>query len=1018
MKKIYEAAKEILSEKHNREELEKEAQRLSKVYNVPYEVTKHVINKETGNTWATNQVNPKSGATGIMQILPKYATNTPAGYEVDKKDLFDPYKSMNAGIKKLGQWYNTHRNKKLPEDQLDVNAAKKAMASYNAGPHGGIVKDKQGRVRYVGAATYIKTGNPTHLPLEAQNYIKDFGVENKVASNKLDKPFKRDASSIKAQIDPDEHKAVVPTVKVEPKAEPRPAVASTENPYTPGSYEYAFKQARIEGKPEFIHNGKRIAVKLKDTSESTDKMKKVYEAAKHILAEKSLKPEQGIVPGYNPPQNDWFAGARRLFSGEANPRTRKSDPDQQIKSAHANIEQTQAAKAAKEDAARRESEKKGPSKEALAAISPVPVVKKAAQAPEVKRAGPAKKELSPFEKAFAAARDKGEKEFTWYDKEGKPYQVATKLKGEVSPPSPKVETQKVQSQKSTTPKQEVNVTTKKEVNTTNPYISKSFSQTRGVKTKDQSNVVVSPEEMNDIDNQKPAVVPSTDTQTRASEKTARRAEVIDDLTKQADQPIVPAKKTDDEMKSDELWKDIRQELENETPEEKAARDARIKQYKKEWGMPTNEEKQMSINKKFNVSDSLYTAVMEVMKKPSQGSIPKTDKEKDLAAMSPPGHLITHGDVLKARGVTMKEAKKLDPVGKEDADVNNDGKVNNSDSYLKNRRKAVSAAMDESLAKSVERVGKLFGFFGDEPESAPAPGPKKDQQSVPQPNQMKRTDQPKKDQPKDKNVKEDWVDSKGKFHKEAPPPGQVPSPDEGYRPPAKRKAQPGSTTKAMEEEIVQEMSSKQKMKLGLYNKKKNVKENTDTPGNSYEHQCAIHVKSESFGEGRTITTQHADPDQNGNIAWYDVMFEHGIERYVPTAELEILVSESHMHSMKKKKRVAEETGEERNARLSRENERFKAAEAGNYQGRNVRGDVIRSGGEVVKGNPNPPTIAQRVAGKLGIPNTATDALGEPMYKSSRPTSGSSGGGMGGGGPGMAGSTSGSGLLRMMNPQKIY
>ena len=80
----------------------------------------------------------------------------------------------------------------------------------------------------------------------------------------------------------------------------------------------------------------------------------------------------------------------------------------------------------------------------------------------------------------------------------------------------------------------------------------------------------------------------------------------------------------------------------------------------------------------------------------------------------------------------------------------------------------------------------------------------------------------------------------------------------------------------------------------------IKENKDTPGNGYEHQCAIHVKSESFGEGRTITTQHADLDENGHIAWYDVMFEHGIEKYVPTDELEILVSESHMHAKKKKK----------------------------------------------------------------------------------------------------------------------
>ena len=37
-------------------------------------------------------------------------------------------------------------------------------------------------------------------------------------------------------------------------------------------------------------------------------------------------------------------------------------------------------------------------------------------------------------------------------------------------------------------------------------------------------------------------------------------------------------------------------------------------------------------------------------------------------------------------------KKLDPVGKEDDDVNNDGKVDSSDSYLKNRRKTVKAAI--------------------------------------------------------------------------------------------------------------------------------------------------------------------------------------------------------------------------------------------------------------------------------------------------------------------------------------
>jgi hypothetical protein len=37
---------------------------------------------------------------------------------------------------------------------------------------------------------------------------------------------------------------------------------------------------------------------------------------------------------------------------------------------------------------------------------------------------------------------------------------------------------------------------------------------------------------------------------------------------------------------------------------------------------------------------------------------------------------------------------LDPVGKEDADINNDGKVNKTDKYLANRRKTIAANLNE------------------------------------------------------------------------------------------------------------------------------------------------------------------------------------------------------------------------------------------------------------------------------------------------------------------------------------
>jgi len=59
-----------------------------------------------------------------------------------------------------------------------------------------------------------------------------------------------------------------------------------------------------------------------------------------------------------------------------------------------------------------------------------------------------------------------------------------------------------------------------------------------------------------------------------------------------------------------------------------------------------------------------------------------------------------------------------------------------------------------------------------------------------------------------------------------------------------------------------------------------------------HYCATHVEHAEWGEGRTITSQHAAPDQYGDIDWYDVMFEHGIEQGVSTDDLQILVAEVH------------------------------------------------------------------------------------------------------------------------------
>ena len=204
-----------------------------------------------------------------------------------------------------------------------------------------------------------------------------------------------------------------------------------------------------------------------------------------------------------------------------------------------------------------------------------------------------------------------------------------------------------------------------------------------------------------------------------------------------------------------------------------------------------------------------------------GSVPKTPREKQLAAMSGNKKKISFGDVLKARGVKMKE----------EVENVDEGLMDAAKSVAKKAVKALTGGSDKDQLQALrKRMGMKEGVTNAfDYKNTPSQIPKK--------------------------------------------PGEL----TGHE--AKK------TEKGM-----------------MYTKKPvkgNVKENMDTPGNS-THQCAVHVKSEQYGEGRTLTSQHASPDREGNIAWYDVMFAEGIKR-VYTEDVEVLVTEDHMnHPMKKKK----------------------------------------------------------------------------------------------------------------------
>ena len=99
--------------------------------------------------------------------------------------------------------------------------------------------------------------------------------------------------------------------------------------------------------------------------------------------------------------------------------------------------------------------------------------------------------------------------------------------------------------------------------------------------------------------------------------------------------------------------------------------------------------------------------------------------------------------------------------------------------------------------------------------------------------------------------------------------------------------------------------------GKFPKKKEVKEgkNGDCVSKSEkgDHNCAKKVCHEKYGIGNCIEGQHTILE-DGTVGHYDVEFEEYIVENCPVEELEILVSEMHMHKEMKEGVVSKEVKE--------------------------------------------------------------------------------------------------------------
>jgi hypothetical protein len=215
-----------------------------------------------------------------------------------------------------------------------------------------------------------------------------------------------------------------------------------------------------------------------------------------------------------------------------------------------------------------------------------------------------------------------------------------------------------------------------------------------------------------------------------------------------------------------------------------------------------------------------------------------------------------------------QEKKMDPVDqkalkgkhsdRKDKDIDNDGDVDSSDEYLHKRRKAVSKAMKEEVELdevyasdyNVEAEKSSFGGYR----------PKVTNKKTGRTMYLGATSYKKPIHAKDHaSAYLNGYQAMGDKH-------------------ADRKAREYATQNQKHQYVKESLE--------------------DNPANR-QHLCAKNVVHESWGEGSCIPTMHADPDEDGNIEWYDVMFDHGIEEQVSIEELKVTKAESHIHSSKKK-----------------------------------------------------------------------------------------------------------------------
>lgn len=248
-----------------------------------------------------------------------------------------------------------------------------------------------------------------------------------------------------------------------------------------------------------------------------------------------------------------------------------------------------------------------------------------------------------------------------------------------------------------------------------------------------------------------------------------------------------------------------------------------------------------------------------------------------------------------------EGKTLDPVNKDelkgthaqrkDKDIDNNGKVDSTDKYLHKRRQAISKAMGEDTS---EKLAEAAG----EDKAVTAKVQKHDQDAMHIGSHGHEHVYAGGQPDSGTHVYHIHNTQTGKTHTAS----LEHDGEKTYSHSGVHKAFGGDSKVSKPASKIAHADHKDEMKFAMDESVLETEATSENPAN-YQHLCAKQVTHESWGAGNCIPTMHAEATEDGHVEWYDVMFEHGIEKQVPISELKVVRAESHMHSKKMRKEAA-------------------------------------------------------------------------------------------------------------------